>query len=86
MRKEIEEKLVKKAWEDEDFKKQLLEDPKAVLEKAGLKYPENVTVEVLEETADKVYIVLPVNPNELSDDQLDDAAGGFWICGSFDIF
>lgn len=86
MRKEIEEKLIKKALEDEDFKKQLLEDPKAVLEKAGLKYPENVTVEVLEETVDKAYIVLPVNPNELSDEQLDGAAGGFWFCGSFDVF
>lgn len=85
LRNEIEKKLVEKAWEDEDFKKQLLDDPKAVLDKAGVKFPENVTVEVLEETANKAYVVLPVNPNELSDDQLDGAAGGWFICGSLSL-
>ena len=86
-RKELEEKLVKKAWEDDDFKKQLLKDPKSVIEKeTGKSLPKDFTIEAVEETANKSYIVIPTNPNELSDDQLDGAAGGFWICGSFSLF
>ena len=85
-RKELEEKLVKKAWEDDDFKKQLLKDPKAAIEKeTGKSLPKDLTIEAVEETANKSFIVIPVNPSELSDDQLDGAAGGFW-CISFSCF
>lgn len=82
-RKELEDKLIKKAWEDEEFKKQLLDNPKAVIEKeTGKTLPENFTMEAVEETDTKSYLVIPKNPNELSDDQLDGAAGGWFVCGS----
>lgn len=32
-RQELEQKVIKKAWGDSEFKKQLLSDPKAVIEK-----------------------------------------------------
>jgi len=34
-RQELEEKLIKKAWEDSEFKKQLLSDPVAVFLQPG---------------------------------------------------
>ncbi|WP_449241163.1 NHLP leader peptide family RiPP precursor [Desulfoscipio gibsoniae] len=82
-RKELEEKLIKKAWTDSEFKKQLLADPKAAVEKeVGKALPENMVVKAVEETADTVYIKIPRTPEELSDDEMDNVAGGFW-CISF---
>lgn len=86
-RQELEQKLIKKAWEDSEFKKQLLSDPKAVIEKeTGKSLPENIEIKAVEETSKTVYIRIPKNPEELSDDELDNVAGGFWVCGSFSLF
>lgn len=85
-RKELEDKLIKKAWADSDFKKQLLSNPKAAIEKeVGKALPENVVVKAVEETANTIYIKIPRNPEELSDSELDNVAGGFFVCGSQSI-
>lgn len=77
-RQELEEILIKKAWGDSEFKKQLLNDPKSVIEKElGESLPENFLVRAVQETSDTVYIRIPKNPEELSEDELDNVAGGF---------
>lgn len=86
-RQQFEARIISKAWKDEAFRKRLLEDPKAVMaeelaslhEKAGL--PDNVKVTVVEETADQIYLVLPMNPadfhpDELTEEDLLAVAGG----------
>ena len=82
-RQQFEARIISKAWKDEAFRKRLLEDPKAELaslhEKAGL--PDNVKVTVVEETADQIYLVLPMNPadfhpDELTEEDLLAVAGG----------
>lgn len=79
-RQEVEEKLIKKAWGDSEFKKQLLNDPKAVIEKEmGKALPENFVVKVVEETANTAYIRIPRNPEELSDTEMDNVSGGCWL-------
>lgn len=76
-RQEVEEKLIKKAWADSEFKKQLLSDPKAVIEKEmGKSLPENFVVKVVEETDNTAYIRIPRNPEELSDNEMDNVSGG----------
>ena len=40
--------------------------------------PEGIQIEVLEETAEKAYLVIPVNRVAISEEQLDAASGG--IC------
>ncbi len=77
-RKEIEEQIIAKAMADKDFKKALVDDPKATFGQLGLQIPEEVEVKVVEESAKVVYLVLPVNPDEMTDEQLDAVAGG--IC------
>ncbi len=86
-RQEFEARIIAKAWKDEEFRKRLVSEPNAVLadELAALhaeaKLPSDVKVTVLEEKADQIYLVLPLNPHdfhdgELSEDQLLAVAGG----------
>jgi hypothetical protein len=65
----LQEQIIQKAWEDAEFKKQLLADPKTAVKDAfGVDVPDTIEVEVVEETANKFYLVLPVNPAEKQDE------------------
>ena len=83
-REQVESGLVERSLEDEDFRRRLLEDPKATVEhELGARLPEDVQVRVVEETADTIYLVLPsASPHgdeggELSDQDLEAVAGGW---------
>ena len=67
-----------KIKEKETFRHELLNDPKAALEKEfNVKIPENLQVEVHVENANTLHIILPAEDAlELTDDQLDQVAGG----------
>jgi hypothetical protein len=81
---EFEQKLIQRAWEDENFKQELLNNPKAVYAReSGEELPNALEIEVIQETANKVYLVLPNNPapaitgeGELSEEALEAVAGG----------
>ncbi|MHA7967458.1 NHLP leader peptide family RiPP precursor [Paenibacillus sp. CAU 1782] len=61
---ELQNQIIEKAWADEEFKKKLIADPKAALKEAfDLDIPADINVEVLEETADTYYLVLPQSPS-----------------------
>lgn len=79
-RKEIEEKLIVKAWQDSSFKQELLSNPKSALEKEGISLPESIEVRAVEESTNIFYLVIPVQPNtgeELSEAELEAVAGGY---------
>ncbi len=65
-------KVVAKAWSDASFKRKLMSDPKTILEAQGVTVPEGLEIEVVEQTKDLVYIVIPFKP--------EDAEGGSWQC------
>lgn len=80
--KDLEAQLIEKAWQDEAFRQELLRHPKAVIEaELGKKLPSDLQVTVLEETPNLIYLVLPANPDLLTDqdlsaEELDLVAGG----------
>ncbi len=74
-------RIIGRAWADKDFETALLADPRAaILKAAGIEIPPGVTVQVLQETEDTLYLVLPHSPlgaeGELSDEALEKVAGG----------
>jgi nitrile hydratase alpha subunit len=76
-RRDYEAKIVARAWADEGFRARLKSDPRAdVAEETGITVPEPVQIEVLEETPDKAYLVIPTNRTEISDEELS-LAGGY---------
>ncbi|MDB9513472.1 proteusin family RiPP peptide OspA [Kamptonema animale CS-326] len=86
-RKEAEEQLAIKALKDPSFREKLKANPKAVIsEEFNTQVPDDLTIEVVEETATKMYLVLPAPEaveEELSEEQLEAVAGGgCWIAGS----
>ena len=64
---------------NEASKAGFLADPKAVLAEYDMPVPDNLDVKVVENADDCVHITLPVRPSgheNLSDDELRNAAGG----------
>ena len=84
-RNQIEAKIITKAWQDEEFKQQLLNNPKAVFsQEMGQNLADEIDIKVVEENPTTLYMVLPQKPRiatgeDLSEDQLEAVAGGgFW--------
>ncbi len=79
-RRDIESRLIVQAWKDEAFAADLRRDPRAAIQReltklglAGAIVPENVQIQVLEETPTQLYIVIPPKPpsDVLSNEQLE---------------
>ena len=69
-------RIIARCWADEDFKKKLLADPVGILLADGVILSRGVKVTVLENTDTVFHLVIPVNPTDLSDDDLNKIAGG----------
>lgn len=77
--------IVQKAWEDAEFKKELVANPLAAIEKVigkKLNLPEGKTLVVRDQTDDStIYINLPAKANlddvELTEKELEVVAGGY---------
>lgn len=76
-RKDLEVHLITRALKDDGFKHKLLANPKAVVEQElGMKLPEELEINVLEETENTLYMVLPCNPYEgMSEEELKASLG-----------
>jgi len=79
-RLKIESVLVQKCWKDPVFRKEVVRDPKSMLEKhIGQKLPEQVKIFIHEEDANTLHLSIPPAPanlTELSDEDLQKVAGG----------
>ena len=72
-------RVIAKAWKDDGFHQELLDDPKATIEKElNVKLPEGLSVQVHEQSERVLHLLLPPRPeeSELSDAQLEAVAGG----------
>ena len=63
--------LIRRAWQDAEFKRALLSAPRATLEEAlGVTLPAGLHIYIHEQTPTDLHLVLPMPPEEL------DAASG----------
>jgi hypothetical protein len=67
-------KIVARAWSDEDFKQRLISDPASVLEENGITVPEGVNVQVKEASRSDGTLILPPKPEGYISDYEDPAA------------
>ena len=83
----IQEQIIAKAMKEETFRQELLSNPKAAIERElGITVPQGVTITVHQDTPTTLHLVLPVRApgeggEELSDAELEQAAGGVQGCG-----
>ena len=79
---EFQKELILRATRDEHFRRELIADPKDVVEREmskliqEFKLPETVEIKVIEQPTNSLYIVLPAVCEQLSDEMLDDVTGG----------
>lgn len=81
---EVLKRVINKAWEDETFKQELIENPVTAIEKfigERLNIPEGKELIVRDQTSDKIiYINIPaeeiLDDVELNEEQLSSVAGG----------
>jgi hypothetical protein len=70
-------RTIARALKDKAFKSRLVANPTATLTAAGVEIPVGVTIKVVENTANQVYLVLPVSvDDQLSDVELERVAAG----------
>jgi Nitrile hydratase, alpha chain len=85
-RKDVREALVRTALKDESFRESLVANPKLAVEQTlGTKLPEDMEVVAVQDTDEKMFIVLPMQlpfeTGDLSDAELEKIAGGFLDAG-----
>ena len=87
-RGEVQDLLAKFSSESATYRDRVKSDAKDVIEKQfGYSIPTGISVKVVEETADTVYLVLPhtvAEGDELSDADLEAVAGGGAKIGTAD--
>ncbi|MCB8836127.1 NHLP leader peptide family RiPP precursor [Aurantimonas sp. VKM B-3413] len=79
-RRELEENLASRAARDATFRAELVQDPRAVLERElGITVPEGKNVRIVEESATDYVIVIP--PAEGGTDNLESSTGMIRLLG-----
>ena len=57
-------------WLDEDFKKELERNPNVILKQNGIPVSMNVKIDILQNSKEQGYFVIPAKPSNLSDSDL----------------
>ena len=56
--------IIARTCTDKSFRRELLSDPAGVLRRAGIEVPRGIGIRVIENTDEKVYLVLPASQDE----------------------
>jgi len=58
--------IIQKAWKEPEFKAQLLSDPKGALKASfGIEIPDEIALQVKEETPSSYFLIIPPNPADI---------------------
>ena len=52
-------KIIAKAWADENYKKNLITNPKEVLKEEGIETSKNLNLRIIEDTTDTQTLIIP---------------------------
>ena len=70
IRRSINDRVLRRASEDEDFRRLLIDNPKsAIARELGIDVPDGLHLTVVRESADQIYVVIPWSPED-SDGQV----------------
>jgi hypothetical protein len=78
---ESPDRVIARAWADEDFKSALLADPRSALRSQGFEIPAGMTLNVLEDTESVTNLVLPRVPDMGLCEEALDGSGEAARCG-----
>lgn len=73
----LQRRVIKRAWKDAEYRKDLLKNPNRVLSSEiaksdpGASLPKGIEIKVVEETPSTFYLVLPNNPDSFEDERDD---------------
>ena len=87
----LQEQIIARAMKDEAFRQELLSNPQAAIEHAlGISVPQDVTIQVYQDTPTTLHLVLPMRaPSaawvELSDAELEQASGSIGRQGAITL-
>ena len=80
LRRDLEMRLIQKAWKDPEFKQQVVSNPKEMFEQyLGRKLPLELKIVIHEEDENTLHFSIPPAPpntTELSDEELERVSGG----------
>ena len=76
------DRIIARAWADEEFKRALVADPRKALASQGFEIPEGVTLNVVENSDQVINLVLPKRPDLALTEEALDASVGAAGCGS----
>ena len=77
---EMLQQIVDKSVLNEQFRQQLLSDPKtAISQELGISIPESMTIKVHESDMQTVHLALPPDPN-VTEEQLEAVSAGLCCC------
>lgn len=72
---QLRQQIIEKAWEDDNFKQELLANPKDAIKKEfGVEVPDGIELHVYEESYTEFHLVIPPNPADSGDDDGSDNA------------
>ena len=72
------QRIVMRSWSDAEFKSALDDEPKQALAEFGVSVEDHIAIKTVNNTPNTYHFVVPAKPDgdELSDDDLEAAAGG----------
>lgn len=76
-------KLLMRASREPELRSALLADPRGTLQAEGFTVAESIEFNVVENTPERIHLVLPMRPTNLTDEELSGVAGGLWDAATF---